>query len=819
MFACAGARRNGRFGGRMSKQPVLLLATSSLAVLAASAAQAQDTDNTVSEVIVQSDKAGLLERRPSDTVFGLDKPLIETPRSASFISDVTLERYGIQKLDQLTAVSPGTYTASFYGVAGALNIRGSLAENYFLGFKRIENIGTYTTPIGDAARIEILRGPPSPIYGSGKIGGLMNFIPKSARDTGAYLTDFTGEVALTGGSYGKKVATAQAGVPLNLGGDVEGGAYGYFEIEDSDSFYRGIHPKHQLGEVSLSFDLGSGWSTAVHAMLYHSTGDVQTAGWNRLTQDLIDNQNYTTGRNTALTDSNNNGRLEPCEVQLAGFCAYPFTVALYKAYFGFPPTLDARFPLTTGVGTVKLDPRTVHNSSADFSRVNTYTFYYDLAKALGESGELKLQLFYDKLDTERFVSYGFPSDFNARVWEGRLTYKSRLASGDESVVANTIVGLSYRSYKGRKKETFNSGMIALDRRDIAFGATPTDIMASPFDPLAAVGWEIDIQSRWDDTALFGTTDITIADRLDLILGGRYDVYDADSIDTGIFSFETADPQSAKQDRFTYSASVTYKLPFGVMPYVTHALSSSLEIGQAGDIAPGFIQAGDRQWVSESKLTEGGLKFQGLEGTLVASIAYYKQDRTRISGLNNNIVHTRGKGVEYEVRWVATDNLSFTLAGNNQKTTVFGPDRSTVYLPPFTAGLQGVNSWGGALLAFDLSTLPGRSGNYRYTLVPRAVNSAFATYTSDEYDWGLVGATVGFTHATKTSGVVPNAIVYPAYTVVNGSVTYMRGPIELTLNVDNMFDKLYFTPDQDVYANIGALPSIGRTWRLTLKGKF
>jgi iron complex outermembrane receptor protein len=33
--------------------------------------------------------------------------------------------------------------------------------------------------LGDAAEIEILRGPPSAIYGAGKVGGLVNFVPKS----------------------------------------------------------------------------------------------------------------------------------------------------------------------------------------------------------------------------------------------------------------------------------------------------------------------------------------------------------------------------------------------------------------------------------------------------------------------------------------------------------------------------------------------------------------------------------------------------------------------------------------------------------------
>ena len=107
-----------------------------------------------------------------------------------------------------------------------------------------------------------------------------------------------------------------------------------------------------------------------------SDGDVQTPGWNRLTQALIDNQTYVTGRDTTLKDTDGNGRLTPNEV---GF--YPYGSALYLAYYGFPSS-DALHTLDTGVGTTKLDPRTVYISGADFSKTRTNTFYYDLAKAL-----------------------------------------------------------------------------------------------------------------------------------------------------------------------------------------------------------------------------------------------------------------------------------------------------------------------------------------------------------------------------------------------------------------------------------------------------
>ncbi|QUD87152.1 TonB-dependent siderophore receptor [Phenylobacterium montanum] len=793
----------------------LLLAGSAAAVTAGAARAADAPPTPATEIVVTADKAGLLERKPSSTVFGLKKPLIETPRAASFVSDLTLDRYGIQTLDKLTAVSPGTYTASFYGVPGSVQIRGTLAENYFRGFKRIEDRGTYATPIGDAAQINIVRGPPTPLYGPGKIGGLVDFEPKTARDEGRFLSEPTGEVTATLGSYQKKSLTGQVGLPVDLGG-VQGGVYAYGELDDSHSFYRGIYPKHQLGEISADFDLGQGWTTAFGGMGYHSTGDVQTPGWNRLTQALIDNQTYFTGRNTYLSDLNHNGRLDPSETNPPnGF--YPYTTGLYQGYFGFTPSADPRFALDTGVGTTKLSPRTVFVSAADFSRTGTATYYYDLAKDLGGDRSLKLQLFYDNLSNKRFVSYGFPADYHAWTFESRLVYDFSLDALDGLVTSKDLIGASWRHYKGEQKETYDSGMIALDRRDLSFGPTATDIMASPFEAGSGVGWETDIHSRWDDAGVFATSDITVAKKLNLVLGGRFDNFSATSRDTGVFSFETPATVSAGKGKWTYSASASYQLGWGLMPYATYAQAAALEVEQAGNLRPSVIQANG--WVSGSDLSEAGIKFQLLHRTLVGSIAVYRQDRTELSGLNSAIIGTRGKGVEFEARYLATDNLSFTFAGDTQRTEVKGPDHSVVYLPAYTVGVPGAQAYGGAYLTFDFSTLPGRQHDYEDTLVPHTVLSLFGTYTSDRHGWGQAGATLGATYASKTSALVQNAVTYPDYTLVNASAFYKRGAYEVTVNVDNLLDKLYFTPDQDTYANVGALPGRGREWRVTLKRSF
>ncbi|MCI3132389.1 TonB-dependent siderophore receptor [Phenylobacterium aquaticum] len=801
----------------MSKR-LLFVAGVSLSALIMSVGQAQAAAadsgiGTVDEVVVVArDKAGLLEKAPSDSVFGLDKALIETPRSASFASDLTLQRYGVQSIDDLTAISPGTYTASFYGVPGALNIRGTLAENYFRGFKRIENRGTYSTPIGDAAQIEIVRGPPTPIYGSGKVGGMLNFVPKTGKAGDSYISEVGGEVEATIGSYDKKQFSGQIGIPLKLG-QVDGGLHIYGEGEDSGSYYRGITPKRQILELSTDFDLNDGWTTALGAMFYHSDGDVQTPGWNRLTQDLINNQTYITGRDTSLVDADNNGKITPNEI---GF--YPYGTALYQAYYGFPST-DAHHTLDVGVGTTKLDPRTVYISKSDFSHTWTKTAYWDLAKSFDNGSALKLQLFYDSLVNKRFVSYGYPAWFDSNVGEARLTYNFDLNFSNDFIKTKSFVGASYRRFDGRRRESYNSGLIALDRRDISYGATATDIIDDPFSTESyGLLWENDNRSKWGQAGIFFTSDIYFGERLNLMVGGRYDNYDVKSKDSGFLSYQPSGLQKDGKSKGTYTASLSYKTDLGLMPYITYAQSSALEMSQAGDIAPSLVANGS--WLSDSDLAEAGVKFQLLQGTLVGSVAGYRQNRTQLtSGPSPTIQGTRAKGVELEVRYLASEHLSFTFAGDLQHTEVKGPDTSFAYIPYYVAGVSPVNAFGGTYVVWNFNSLPGRSGDYAYTLIPHAVASLYGTYTSSDYSWGKVGGTFGATSVSKTAQTVQNPITYPEYTVASLSLFYEKGPFAATLNVDNLFDKLYFTPAADSYANLAALPGHGREWRLTLKRKF
>ena len=49
----------------------------------------------VESITVSGDPVHLLETRANAAAFGLDKPLIETPRAVTLVSDTTIARYGI----------------------------------------------------------------------------------------------------------------------------------------------------------------------------------------------------------------------------------------------------------------------------------------------------------------------------------------------------------------------------------------------------------------------------------------------------------------------------------------------------------------------------------------------------------------------------------------------------------------------------------------------------------------------------------------------------------------------------------------------------
>lgn len=773
---------------------------------------------TVTVTGTRLDPLNQLQKGATDSLTGLSLSLLETPRAASRVSDITIDRYGMEDVDDLLSAVPGTFTASFFGVPGNLNVRGTLADTYFQGFKRIENRGNYSSNLSAASYVEVLRGPASPIYGPGKVGGLLNFIPKTARgDETDYVDSIGGSLSATLGSYDKKVISGELYVPAGNGG------FSLFgEVEDSGSYYDHIDPEHTNLQGTYVGDLNDKWSVEFNAMYFEESGRIQTPGWNRVTQDLIDNGTYITGWDTDFQDLNNDGYLSYEEID-AVVGAYSGTSNLRQIaeYYG---SNQPEFALDEGLGTTKLDGSNILAADGDYNDTNTFTAYAGLERSVGETGTLKFQAFMDKMENQRFNSFGFAADYEAQAEEIRASYGFKHDFGT-ALTTDNVVGVGYRHHDAKQHETFLSGYIASDRRDLSVGAQGNDrIMAVRFDDNGQPLWDSRYDMEWSSRSAFAVSDMKMFDRLAVLLGWRYDYYDAEAINTGETVFGIADELVEDEDgAHSWSIALRYETPYGITPYVTYADSRSLESTQTGGLSTGTLDA--NLLISPSELKEAGAKFSVLDGNLFGGLAYYEQFRRRTDMLGN-VDGTTAKGIELEVHWLASDHLSFAASFTDQETKVDAPGAGKgeyLQVRPDQFGVDNALGYGGTFAFNNAGYLPELADGYTLNTIPDNVASLYGTYTSSRFEMAgmnaQAGATLGATYVSETGGIFPDDIILPSYTLANGAAFLELGNFTLSANVDNIFDEQYFTPSAEVYKEVAVMPGLPRTYKMTLKYRF
>lgn len=787
-------------------------------LLSAAAAAPAFAQEPIDEIVVVADPLEFIALEGSRTVYGLDLDYDEIPRAISAISDETIERFNIDSVDDLAAVAPGTFTGSFFGVPGSVTLRGNRADSYFRGFKRAENPGTFPTPIGASERIEVVRGTTPALYGAGRVGGFVNVTPLTAltqRRIGA--EGSLVEIGGTLGSYGKRIAHGSAGAAFDLGGK-DAGLYGYVEYENSESFYRGVEPERFLfqGAATLGDDR---WSLELGGAFYSSDGYRQTIGWNRVTQDLIDNGVYITGRDTDLSDLNGDGKLTPDEVDAA--VGSFFGTSNIRQFIDFGVFPSPAFALDADVGAAKLDRRTIFISDRDVADATTGTAYADLTVSAG-SGELRLQAFHDSLHGQLYQSYGFAAAYVADVVELRASYEFPLTIGP--VEFDSILGASWRRYDNETRQTFLSGYLAVDRRDLTVGETGGDSFDDPFsDDLTGIRWDTDLSSLTTDLAIFAVSNAALTERLSLLASLRLDRFTASSINEGATIFNPAlgfTRFEGDEFKASYEASLSYEFHENIRAYATFSENNALETNDAGGIEVDRIDQGN--FVADSQLIETGLKAGS--DSLTGSLAFYRQERTRADPFGN-IDQETSKGVEAELRYLISDAWSANAAITVQETRVAPPgpcgsgNGEFIVLPPSRLGIAPADGYGGLFAALNASCLPELQNGYRRRTAPTALASAFLTYTSPETSLGAFGATAGATYVGETGGKIQNAIRLPAYALGKASVFWEREAIRVTAHVDNVFDKRYFIPVQNVYEEVGALPGRGREFQISLTASF
>lgn len=306
-----------RFEPRHAVATILALSALAAATrdVANAAEEADGEAVTLSDVSVTEDALRAFSTEPSASSFGFAKPLLETPRTVAFLSEEQLSLYGVSTVDDLARLVPGTYTTTRYGLQGGISVRGVSADFYYRGMRRLQMQGHVRTVLSAYDNIEVVKGPPSPLYGMGQIGGYANLDPKSSRaKTGKYMSDSNGYFEAAHDTYNKNEAQFGIGVPFSLL-DRPAGVYFVGLIEDSKTFIRNVGAKQKFLQAASSVDNVGPFRVEFGGQMQNSI--TSGAYMNRVTQSLIDDGIYITGMPLANLDINGDGRIAYVETQLA----------------------------------------------------------------------------------------------------------------------------------------------------------------------------------------------------------------------------------------------------------------------------------------------------------------------------------------------------------------------------------------------------------------------------------------------------------------------------------------------------------------------
>ena len=596
-------RRHHRYGTLAGTISGILCATSGALVTVPFGAYAQDAPaetaaadtaqttetaapDPISDVVtVMGDPLRALGSGPSESSFGFAKSLLETPRAVSFISEEQISLFGISTVEDLTRLVPGTYTTTRYGLQGGINVRGVPSDMYYRGMKRLQMQGHVRTVLSAMDGIEVVKGPPSPIYGMGRIGGFQNFTPKSSRaSTGSYMKDTQGFAQTTQGSYNRNEVQAGVGGPFSPFGK-QAGYYVYGLYEDSDTYVKQVGAKQKFIQATVAIE------DAVGPFRMEFGGQLQTsitsgAYMNRVTQDLIDNGRYLAGQPMVNLDTNGDGLVGFVEstaaspvrgnlsstnqplnqrfpwatdssgnlVPISDFAQVPGIPQTVLSYLNAHPEInchaaDVMRSMPAGGPTPSsgrlpvgfaLDPCTVQTVPLDYRGNGSYEreqnadqklVYIDFIADENPDFTMKHQILYDNIDSfkDSFLPYG--ENQYIKAIENKFTVTKRISDDNlpDWVRIQMLGSLNYRKTSGWIR---SSGGDFDWRQDINYNGgyhyANTMFWTQLSNPDYATGavntsWR---SSDFDDTGIGALFDIDLFKNTNVLIGGRYDTSDA-----------------------------------------------------------------------------------------------------------------------------------------------------------------------------------------------------------------------------------------------------------------------------------------------------
>ncbi len=751
--------------------------------------------------------------RPINSIYGSDRSLLDTPRSATIISREQLYAISIQDVRDFSKLTASSYTRSNFGAPTTPDLRGQIADLFQNGMRVGLSSNGNGVPINfnSVESVTILKGPATAVYGASQyVGGYADLITKRPTFDGA-----KGSVSFTVGSYDVYRWTADYNTPV-----------------DEKTAVRVSYS----GEASKGYDIYNKKNTqALYAAITHRRDDrysifanaevfladyTENFGVNRPTQELIDHGIYQTGINSnpaPISTPFGNDYVDANGNPL-GFGDGPGGSEVIGVVGGTPaPISDPQnsrwvvsgFPYVNRIALgpkVKLDRKMRLLGPDDDSDAVTFNAQVIQTFTPGPDVEVSNNSFFRYVRRNTLSSYSYSEIIDPSFsFENRSELRKKI----DALFINTGLSLRYQQVKAYN-DFFNEPANVWDlTKDLAYASYFNSVNSpSPFTQVPVPGWN----GRYftpdnGDSGIskafyispFAQTEWKITDNFSLDAGARVDV----------LSISYSDPAGfLPGDKVTvglpnYNVSANYKVAANIATYATYNWSQN-PVGSTGN-GGGLTTAGsanfsNRNLRNESELMEAGLKYTTPSGKAFVSASVFHQTRDNLQQ-DRSVVQLKGQGFELEGNYQPTKNFYLTAG--------YSYTHATVNAPQFDVGNTDLTPATWRYFLLPANTELRRQG------VPRNLVNLLATY---KHDSGF-GATLGGVWTSNILNNVAGTLVIPEQYSLDLTFFYVRKSYELKLAFLNVTDEENWSAPNEVYGNESIVADLPARAELTLKYKF
>ena len=656
-----------------------------------------------------------------------EKAILETPMAVQVVPSEVIEDRQITSIQEAVKNVSGVQspTSLFYD---SYLLRGfSTGANTFVNGLKTYGI-TGTEDMAFVERVEIAKGPTAMLYGRIQPGGLVNIVTKKPQANSAF------SVQQQIGSYNTYRTTADATGAVNEDKTVLYRVIGTYDKGDSFIDYQHHDNKAVAGYFA--------WvpSARFESNLQLEYFDMKDSNRGTYGQQIpiIGNRPANVPRNWTQNDP-------------VMWSTFPETVKRTVVGYDWTYKFDEDWKLTN---------RFFHNSQDE---LQTYLL------ASGYNATTNLY-------SRKIVS----NPYKRGTTSSNLDLTGKFGTG--YIKHEVLVGLDgfyhWEDTTGFNPTYTGTGSIplsALPQLNV-FAPVYGNINASAVQALInASGSNVLWRSKYRDIGVYAQDQVSLGERWELLLGGRYDI--ARDVSSSVYGTTNAacypnctgslSPSYHSETQFSPRAGLLYKVSNDVSVYGSYSKSF-------GYSTTSISYSGERLPPQQGVQYEFGAKANLLDGKVTTSATLY--DLRLINVLTPDLAHTgyslavgetRSQGLEFDVAGQVTSHISL-IGSYTYDRAVITRDNTVG-----AANTQG-KTWAGvplnsASVWAKYDTVPGASDSWSYGVGAylngqRQMNN---TNTAQLPGYGRLDAMVGY--RTKYSGK----------------------QINLQLNVQNLLDKIYF----------------------------